>query len=123
MTDNSPETPRSLLPPYLKRFPETNQLNVAGVGSTLPDVSTALTWKTWVPLGRLMKLAGLAQALNAALSRLQAKPLTATLSLPVKVNLIADELILAPLAIGLPLPSTAAVIVVSGGTVSVGGVS
>jgi hypothetical protein len=46
------------------------QLKLAGVGSLVPDVSTALTWKLRVPAAKLLTIVGLVQGENALLSRL-----------------------------------------------------
>ena len=62
-----------------------------------------------------MRVAGLAHAVNAAWSRLHSKACTPRLSVAVKLNVTAFERVVPFFGISLPFPSTADVIVVSGG--------
>ena len=64
---------------------------------------------------------GLEQAVKAVPSKLQSKPVTPTLSVPVKLIVRALELVEPPFTTEALLPSMAEVMVVSGGVVSGGG--
>ena len=98
----------------------TVQLKIAGVGSLFPAVSTATTANLCGPVTRLLKTAGLLQLENVLLSRLHWKPAIA-FELCVAVNdiLIELELVVPPFCTGVLLPSTADVIVVFVGGVTV----
>jgi hypothetical protein len=96
----------------------------AGVGSTFPEVSTALTLYVWVPKARLLKVMGLVQLGKGFESKLHWKLAIPTLSVPVNVMVIIFDNVAA--AEGLVrdktalFPSTAFAIAVFGGTVSGG---
>ena len=67
----------------------TVQVKEAGLASLFPALSTARTWKVWLPSARLARLCGLVQALKPPLSRSHSKlatPLPVP-SLPVKPKL------------------------------------
>jgi len=82
----------------------------------LPALSTATTANLCGPAARLLKTAGLLQLENGLLSRLHSKPATGLVpALAVNDILMEVESVELPFARVSPLPSTAEVIVVSGG--------
>ena len=101
------------------------QLKLAGVGSELPVVSTALTWKVWLPGVRLLfnRLTGLLQRAAAKPSILHSNRtigVASSSSVPVNVNEIELVGIVIPFCTLAPvLESIAEVICVSGGMVSI----
>ena len=96
------------------------QLKIAGFGSLFPAVSTATTANLCGPAARLLKAAGLLQLENVLLSRLHWKPAIGfEPCVAVNAILIELEVVVPPFCTVAPLPSTADVIVVFVGGVTV----